>query len=242
MKLSILVSSLSLTFACAAPSSQIAKRDENTAAIQTAILRVATASTDVDAAIRALTPSPMDAQRLVFSIFSLETALTQARTDILPTQPVSIIDNSVVQSAVDTMVKSYKILVLTSILHRSATDQVKLTSDIFKTYMNQRQLSAVLVQALVTKIPAENVAATTAAFDEFGATLAAGIGTLGSAPVTASPSQASAPKALPLTAHLNDSPSVDSDVDGMVIAIGDTAEDTAIAAAMRDMDISLSDV
>ncbi|KAK1999107.1 hypothetical protein LX36DRAFT_496431 [Colletotrichum falcatum] len=121
----------------------------------------------------------------------VESALTQARTDIVPKQAVPIVDGVVLQNAADTMVKSLKIMVMSSILQRQVLDQLGMTPMLLKSYMDQSQLSTALGQAFLAKMPIEGVASAKAAFDGAGATVSMGIMSLSNAPLTmpASPGQ-----------------------------------------------------
>ncbi|KAK1579714.1 uncharacterized protein LY79DRAFT_672356 [Colletotrichum navitas] len=120
--------------------------DQNVMAIQTAILTISTASSNLDSVLRALTPDPKGVQQFDVAIMGVESALTQARTDIIPTQPVSIVDGLTLQNAADTMVKSLKIMFMSSILQRQTLDQLGVTPVLLKSYMTQTQLSDVLGQ------------------------------------------------------------------------------------------------
>ncbi|KAK1985819.1 hypothetical protein LZ30DRAFT_778748 [Colletotrichum cereale] len=136
----------------------------------------------------------------------VESALTQARTDVIPTQPVSIADAIVLQNAADTMVKSFKIMVMSSILQRQTLDQLGMTPMLLTSYTNQNQLSTALGQAFLAKIPAEVMASATAAFEGAGATVAMGVMSLSNPPFTMPPGAAPPPEAPPLTAPPPEAP------------------------------------
>ncbi|KAK2053693.1 hypothetical protein LY76DRAFT_597614 [Colletotrichum caudatum] len=184
MRVSVIASSLLLGFALAAPLSHVAKRDQNAMEIQKAILAISTASSGLDSALRALTPDPKSAAQLPPALLFVESALTQARTDILPTRPVSVVDAADLLTAVDTMVKSLKIMVMSSLIQRQTLDQIGATPVLLKAYTNHGQLTAALGQAFLSKVPAEDVAGAEAAFKGAGATISTGVVSLGNAPLT----------------------------------------------------------
>ncbi|GKT41543.1 uncharacterized protein ColSpa_01724 [Colletotrichum spaethianum] len=198
MRASILLSSLILKFVFAAPSSKIEKRDLLT--IQNAFISISTAASNLDVALRALTPDPKSAETLVPAMMDVEFALTQARTDIVPTQPISITDGIVLQNAADTLAKSVKIMVMSSMLQRQTLDQVNMTPMLLKSYMNQNMLAAALGQAVLAKIPAESISAASSAFGGAGGAVGMGIISLSNPPLAMPPAMGALPTAPPPTA------------------------------------------
>ncbi|WQF87648.1 Putative Cell wall mannoprotein [Colletotrichum destructivum] len=174
MRAFFVLSSLVLNVALAAPSGEIRKRDVVT--IQNAIVTVSTAASNLDVAIRTLSSDPRSAEPLVPAVMEIEFALTQARTDILPTQSISIAEAVNLQTAADTLTKSLKIMVMSSMLQRQALDQLGMTPMLLMSFMNQNMLSAALSQAIVSKVPAEGIS--NAAFALGGARGAVNMGIL----------------------------------------------------------------
>lgn len=193
MRAFLVLSSLVLNVALAAPSDEIRKRDVVT--IQNAIVTVSTAASNLDIAIRVspfsssyiltnptdvpsqtLSTDPRSAEPLVPAVMDIEFALTQARTDILPTQSISIAEAVNLQTAADTLTKSLKIMVMSSMLQRQALDQLGMTPMLLMSFMNQNMLSAALSQAIVSKVPAEGIS--NAAFALGGARGAVNMGIL----------------------------------------------------------------
>ncbi|TID06520.1 hypothetical protein CH35J_001001 [Colletotrichum higginsianum] len=174
MRAFLVLSSLVLNVALAAPSNEIRKRDVVT--IQNAIVTVSTAASNLDIAIRTLSTDPRSAEPLVPAVMDIEFALTQARTDILPTQSISIAEAVNLQTAADTLTKSLKIMVMSSMLQRQALDQLGMTPMLLMSFMNQNMLSAALSQAIVSKVPAEGIS--NAAFALGGARGAVNMGIL----------------------------------------------------------------
>ncbi|KAK2028758.1 hypothetical protein LX32DRAFT_693767 [Colletotrichum zoysiae] len=162
--------------------------------IQKAILAISTASSGLESTLRALTPDPRSSAQLFPALLFVESALTQARTDILPTQPVSLVDAIDLLNAVDTMVKSLKIMVMSSLIQRQTLDQLGATPVLLKAYTNHGQLTVALGQAFLSKVPAEDVASAEAAFKGATATISMGVVSLGNAPLTMPAPQSGAPQ------------------------------------------------
>ncbi|KAK6215162.1 cell wall protein [Colletotrichum tabaci] len=181
MRAFLVLSSLVLNVALAAPPSEISKRDLVT--IQGALVTVSTAASNLDVAVRALNSDPKTAGALVPAVMDIEFALTQARTDILPTQPLSIGDAITLQNAADTLTKSFKIMVMSSMLQRQALDQLGMTPMLLMSFMNQNMLTAALSQAVVSKVPAEGISNTVFAFGGGGGAVNMGILSLSNPPL-----------------------------------------------------------
>ncbi|GJC84311.1 hypothetical protein ColLi_07149 [Colletotrichum liriopes] len=118
----------------------------------------------------------------------VEFALTQARTDVAPTQPISITEGIVLQNAADTLTKSVKIMVMSSMLQRQTLDQLSMTPMLLKSYMNQNMLSAALGQVVLAKLPAEGLSTASLAFGGAGGAVGMGIISLSNPPLAMPPS------------------------------------------------------
>ncbi|KZL82120.1 cell wall protein [Colletotrichum incanum] len=198
MRASILLSSLILSLVHSAPSGEIGKRDLLT--IQSAFVSISTAASNLDVALRALTPDPKSAEPLVPAMMDVEFALTQARTDVAPTQPISITEGLVLQNAADTLTKSVKIMVMSSMLQRQTLDQLGMTPMLLKSYMNQNMLSAALGQVVLAKLPAEGISTASLAFGGAGGAVGMGIISLSNPPLTMPPNMDAPPMTPPPTA------------------------------------------
>ncbi|TKW55986.1 hypothetical protein CTA1_11349 [Colletotrichum tanaceti] len=182
MRASFLVlSPLVFSVALAAPSRDVRKRDLLT--IQNSLITVSTATSNLDAAIRTLSADPRSAQPLGVALLEVEFALTQARTDILPTQPVSLSEAIALQTAADQLTKSVKIMVMSTMLQRPTLDQLGATPMLLMSFMNQNQLSAVLSQAVVSKVPAEDISNAAFTFGGTGGAVNMGIISLSNPPL-----------------------------------------------------------
>ncbi|GKT64977.1 cell wall protein [Colletotrichum tofieldiae] len=127
----------------------------------------------------------------------VEFALTQARTDVAPTQPISITEGIVLQNAADTLTKSVKIMVMSSMLQRQTLDQLSMTPMLLKSYMNQNMLSAALGQVVLAKLPAEGLSTASLAFGGAGGAVGMGIISLSNPPLAMPPSMGAPPSAPP---------------------------------------------
>lgn len=113
----------------------------------------------------------------------LENALAQARNDVAPSQPISLPDGLVLQQTADTLAKSVKIMVMSSLLQRTALDQLGLTPALLQSFRNQNMLSGALGQAVLAKLPAEGLSGAMAAFGGATGSIGMGIATLSNPPL-----------------------------------------------------------
>ncbi|OHE99942.1 hypothetical protein CORC01_04843 [Colletotrichum orchidophilum] len=185
MKACFVVGSLVLGIVAAAPANDIQKRDLQT--IQGAFVSISVASSNLDSAIRSLTPDPSSAAALGPAMMGLEGALAQARVDIAPTAPINIPDGIALQNAADTLSKSVKITVMSAMLQRQTLDQTNMTPMLLQSFMNQDMLSAALGQVVLSKLPAEGLQGALAAFGGAGGAVGMGIVSLSNPPLARPP-------------------------------------------------------
>ncbi|KAF4784102.1 hypothetical protein HER10_EVM0004196 [Colletotrichum scovillei] len=185
MRAFFVVGSLVLSTVAAAPANDVQKRDLQT--IQGAFVSISVASSNLDTAIRALTPDPNSASALGPAMMGLEGALAQARTDVAPTSPIGISDGIALQNAADTLTKSVKIMVMSAMLQRQTLDQINMTPMLLQSFMNQNMLSAALGQVVLSKLPAEGLQSAMAAFAGAGGSVGMGIVSLANPPLAMPP-------------------------------------------------------
>ncbi|KXH61415.1 hypothetical protein CSAL01_05241 [Colletotrichum salicis] len=202
MRAFFVVGSLMLSTVAAAPANDIQKRDLQT--IQGAFVSISVASSNLDIAIRALTPDPNSASALGPAMMGLEGALSQARADVAPTSPIGISDGITLQNAADTLTKSVKIMVMSAMLQRQTLDQLNMTPMLLQSFMNQNMLSAALGGVVLSKLPAEGLQSAMAAFAGAGGSVGMGIVSLANPPLAMPPGMGSSmggapPVAVPAT-------------------------------------------
>ncbi|EXF75637.1 hypothetical protein CFIO01_04570 [Colletotrichum fioriniae PJ7] len=185
MRAFFIVGSLALSTVAGAPANDVQKRDLQT--IQGAFVSISVASSNLDTAIRALTPDPNSASALGPAMMGLEGALAQARTDVAPTSPIGISDGIALQNAADTLTKSVKIMVMSAMLQRQTLDQINMTPMLLQSFMNQNMLSAALGQVVLSKLPAEGLQSAMAAFAGAGGSVGMGIVSLANPPLAMPP-------------------------------------------------------
>ncbi|KAK1676421.1 hypothetical protein BDP55DRAFT_741657 [Colletotrichum godetiae] len=185
MRAFFVVGSLVLSTVAAAPANDFQKRDLQT--IQGAFVSISVASSNLDTAIRALTPDPNSASALGPAMMGLEGALSQARSDVAPTSPIGISDGIALQNAADTLTKSVKIMVMSAMLQRQTLDQLNMTPMLLQSFMNQNMLSAALGQVVLSKLPAEGLQSAMAAFAGAGGSVGMGIVSLANPPLAMPP-------------------------------------------------------
>ncbi|KAF6814726.1 hypothetical protein CSOJ01_03949 [Colletotrichum sojae] len=165
----------------AAPSNDIRKRDLQS--IQNAFVSISVAASNLDIAVRSLTGDPSTAQALAPATQGVENALAQARADVAPSQPISLPDSLVLQQSADTLAKSVKIMVMSSLLQRTALDQLGLTPMLLQSYRNQSMLSGMLGQVVLAKLPAEGLSGAMAAFGGAAGAVSMGVAMLSNPPL-----------------------------------------------------------
>ncbi|KAF6840752.1 hypothetical protein CMUS01_03849 [Colletotrichum musicola] len=165
----------------AAPSNDIRKRELQS--IQNAFVSISVAASNLDIAVRSLTGDPSTAQALAPATQGVENALAQARADVAPSQPISLPDGLVLQQSADTLAKSVKIMVMSSLLQRTALDQLGLTPMLLQSYRNQSMLSGMLGQVVLAKLPAEGLSGAMLAFGGAAGAVGMGVAMLSNPPL-----------------------------------------------------------
>ncbi|TDZ10350.1 hypothetical protein C8034_v012158 [Colletotrichum sidae] len=191
-----------LTLSLAVPAVDNSKRDlQSLQPAQGAFTSISVAASNLDLAVRSVTGDPATAQALTPAVMSLESALTQAQNNTQGLQPLSISDAIVLQQSVDTLSKSIKIMVMSTMLQRTTLDQLNMTPMILQSFRNQNMLSGGLGQITLSKLPPETLNGAQSAFAGATGSLNMGITTLSNPPLAMPLSpMVPAPPAVPIPA------------------------------------------
>lgn len=128
----------------------------------------------------------------------LEGALAQGRDDVAKTQPLTITDAIGLQNSADTLTKSVKIMVMSTMLQRQTLDQLGATPMLLQSFMNQNMISAALGQNVLSKLPAEGLSSAMTAFAGAGGSVGMGIISLSNPPMAMPPGMGPPPMGMPM--------------------------------------------
>ncbi|KAE9580144.1 hypothetical protein CGCF415_v010758 [Colletotrichum fructicola] len=161
----------------------VAQNGQDVRTIQSSFVLISVAASNLDAAVRSVSGDPVSTQALGPAMQGVENALAQARTDISTTQPISITDGIALQQTAETLAKSVKIMVMSTMLQRTMLDQTGATAGLIQSFKNQNMLSGALGQVVLSKLPAEGLSGAMMAFGGAAGSIGMGIASLSAPPL-----------------------------------------------------------